>query len=349
MPLLSYDKRKSLYQIYEYSTNVISILGTPEKSWSDKEGNVNIFGVELEASTDYEPQNIIDAFPDIFAICKKDSTVTGEKTYPIEIVTIPASLKRHKKMWSAFFKNIDRDKFDTLDKHTNGMHVHIDRNSFESDGLHLKKFCFLMSSKDLQEFNIAISERTKDAIDKWSKFVTKATSIVNIERYTRELSKYAVVNLGKAATVEVRLFKGVISFTSVIKNLEFTDAILEFTRTASITQINLVSFLKWLSELPSSRYRTLRLCITEIDLEEMYFHSNLTTFLKKERDPLKAFKKLRTNQVTFEARFYKKVISAFNEKFSRYKLSYDQQGGWAIEKITTKFAKFDDITLKMFR
>lgn len=346
--MITYDQRSTLYTMFEHSTDVIQKVGKPDKTWSDKEGNVNLYGVELEVSTDYGAKDIIDFFPEIFVICKKDSTITGVKKHPIEIVTVPASLRRHKKMWAAFFKGIDINKFDTMDKHNNGMHVHVDRNSFEQDGIHLKKFCWFFSSKSMQEFNLIMSERTKESLEKWSKFARNATSVANVERHTRDLSKYAAVNLGKSQTVEVRLFKGIVSFTSLVKNLEFVDAALEYTRNVSLSQINLKSFLKWLNSLPSSRYRTLRICIGLVDLEEVEFNSALEHFLET-KSATDAHRLLVTGGVVFNPKYNKKVVSKFNSKYTGYKLSYTAMKGWELNRVTTKFAKLDSDILGMFR
>jgi len=348
MPMLTYDNRGQLYTLLEHSADVIQKIGKPDSGvWtSDKEGNVNLYGIELETSTDYSVKNIIDFFPDIFVICKKDSTITGTKNNSMEIVTIPASMRKHKRMWAAFFKQIDRDKFDTLDKHNNGMHVHIDRKAFEQDNIHLKKFCWFISSKGIQEFTTNLSERTKESLDKWSKFASAATSIANVENHTRELSKYSAVNLGKSATIEVRLFKGIVSFTSIIKNLEFVDAAVEFTRIHSLAEITLDQFLSWLDALPSSRYRTLRLCITDVDLEEIKFHADLAEFLTTKKAE-KALQILKAGRFKSTIRFHKKIVSGFNDTYPGYKLTYSKKG-WELTKITTKFAKFDDATLRMF-
>lgn len=346
---LPYSERSVLYTMFEYSTNIINTVGKKD-SWTDKEGNVTTFGVELEVSTSYYPKDIVNAFPDIFAICKKDATISGSKPNMMEIVTIPASMRQHKKMWASFFRNTSVDNFDYLDKHTNGMHVHVDKKAFEDDQIHLKKFCWFFSCPEMREFNIGISERTKESLGQYAKFADKATGISNVERETRALSKHVVVNLSHAATVEVRLFKGIVSFTSIIKNIEFVDAAVEYTRSVSLAEINLGSFLNWLSALPTSRYRTLRICIESMDLDELSFNSSLAAFLRIP-DPKVAFDRIKKGKFKFEEKQNKKVISGFNEQYGKlgYKISYSKVEGFTLHRQTTKFAQFDDVMLAMFR
>ncbi len=55
-------------------------------------------------------------------------------------------------------------------------------------------------------------------------------------------------------TVEIRIFKGIVSYATVVKNIEFVDSVVEFTRTANTNQVTLKHYLNWVSSLPSNKW-----------------------------------------------------------------------------------------------
>lgn len=346
--MIKYADRSSLYQVYSYSTNVIQTLG--ERPWREPtDGQVPLYGVELEVSTDYSASHIIDAFPDIFALCKQDSSISGAKQNKMEIVTIPAPVRKHKKMWASFFKNLNEDMFDLLDKHTNGMHVHIGRDAFDKDMIHLKKFCWFFSNPANYQFLSEISERDKSSMDSYSS-VPKTKSVATAERSAQSAGKHTIINLGHSATVEVRMFKGIVSFASIVKNLEFVDSVVHFTGISSMKDINIAKYLDFLNALPRSHYRTLRMCVEDMDLKSMILISRYQTILaslsaKKVGEVLNSG----VLEIT-DSKLTKKIITLFNDKFQSngYKLTGNPNSGWVVERIGTKFAKFNDKTLAMY-
>lgn len=357
--MIPYSQRADLYTVFNYSTNVIQrVGGEPVEGWGgenskDREPHsglplFNLYGVELEVSTDYKINNIIDAFPEIFCIGKQDSSVSGSKRNAIEIVTIPATLRKHKSMWMHFFKNLNEDMFDCMDKHTNGMHVHVDRKVFQKDTLHLKKFAFFFANAANTEFLKEISERDNDSFNSYSK-PRFADHAIRAEAALRSGDKHCIVNLGHSATVEVRLFKGIVSFASIVKNLEFVDSIVEYARDAKMDQMDLGQYVMWLNRLPRQQYRTLRLCINEMNLTEMMlkarYKSAVNTMAPRALEAFLNSAKLPENfDVTF-------IVKAFETKHGAqgWKISVDLASQlWIIVKAGTRFAKFNEQTLKMF-
>jgi hypothetical protein len=355
--MITYDKRSQLYNICEYSTNVITkVGGEPEHGWGgpnskDKDTGrplFNLYGVELEVSTDYKVQDIVDAFPEIFCIGKKDSSVSGMKRHAIEIVTIPATLRKHKDMWQYFFEKLDEDNFDTLDKHTNGMHVHIDRKVFQKDNLHLKKFCHFFTNPANADFLKEISERDLNSFNTYARPQT-ATHAMRAERALLSGDKHCIVNLVHAATVEVRLFKGIVAQASIIKNLEFCDSIVEYAVKASMLRMDVSSYLTWLKGLPRNRYVTLRHCIGEMNLEAMLLKAKIKTLVSSNTPKmLEQLLKLTENQIAEE--YHAFFIQAFVEKNDRAGWTIrNVDGTWVMNKEGTRFAKFNSQTFNMFQ
>jgi hypothetical protein len=359
MPLL-YANRKELYKKFEYSTNIIDTVGWSRPSEIVSE---SLFGVELEVSTDYSEANIIDAFPEIFAIVKKDSTITGTKSNMGEIVTIPATLRTHRKMWMNFFKNLNEDMFDCLDKHNNGMHVHIDRETFDKDTMHLKKFCWFFANPANHKFLQDISERSQDSINKFAKFVSApkisktvpgktaaGLSFVNSDRALRQSDKHTVVNLGKSATVEVRLFKGIVSYASIVKNLEFVDSLVEFSRWNNYKDMNLSSYIKWLKKLHTTKYRVLKLIIEEMDLDAILLEAEIEKVIKGSGLSTSSIA-LELNKMNLNNKFSKIAIKLFNGTYeaSGKTLEKDDRPGaqFVVVAKGTRFAKYNDIAFAM--
>ncbi len=58
-------------------------------------------------------------------------------------------------------------------------------------------------------------------------------------------NRYEAVNLANPDTVELRIFKGTLKYTSFMKNLEFVSATIRFCRATGINQLDVSSFLDW--------------------------------------------------------------------------------------------------------
>ena len=66
--------------------------------------------------------------------------------------------------------------------------------------------------------------------------------------YGHDNDRRQCVNLTKEGIVEIRIFQSNVSKVGFLKNIEFCDAVANFCRTASNTQLNRENFLKWMGE-----------------------------------------------------------------------------------------------------
>jgi hypothetical protein len=236
----------------------------------NKYSSPNIYGVELEVCTDLNSSKMYESTSYPFFFLKEDSSISGEGLYRCEIVTVPMSMKAHKILWAELFQNIS-DKSDTSVENTNGTHIHVSRENF-IDSHHKKNFIWFFNHPAHAGYLLDISEReTYEQMVRYSRFCmndpsngtfidsenTKASLFKNIERkvHTRE----SIVNTQKPKTLEVRLFKGVVSFSSLLKNIEFVDSVLEFTKERSAVQIIWPRYIQWLEkETQKNQYKTLK-------------------------------------------------------------------------------------------
>lgn len=256
--------RRMIERVLNYSANVFDYL--PYTIKGPKEPAAVLYGVELEANGDYTPKELIAAQKDLFFIMKQDGSIHGSKTQNYELVTVPASLKAHKRLWAEFFEKIDYQKFDTSKDTGNGMHVHIDRKAFKNS--HLNRFTWFITNPANEDFILAISERpTKRNLEEWARMPNHFAHASKLKA-ARLASRTndglrGAVHFKRDKTVEVRLFKGIVSYATVIKNLEFVDSVFHYTQQTVLSQLSLKHYLAWLAETPKNKYQLLKAFLAE--------------------------------------------------------------------------------------
>jgi hypothetical protein len=151
----------------------------------------------------------------------------------------------------------------------NGMHVHIGRKAFylndELNHSHVLRFSYFFNNVANRWFVVKCSERSDYEIRSYCNFApisyekTKGRQITRAVKSAANSKMYAV-NHSKGPTIEIRIFKGVVSFASVMKNLELVDAVLNYTRDCSFRQCNVYGLMNWLEKRTSpSQYRALKM------------------------------------------------------------------------------------------
>lgn len=117
-----------------------------------------------------------------------------------------------------------------------GMHVNLNRRHF--DPLHLEKLIYFINSQiDLSRKVAGRSSR---------QYALLSPKILG--NGVRETDKYQAVAVRSAARVEVRIYRATMRWEGFLRNVEFTDAAIEFTRICANDSINSDHFLKWLDE-----------------------------------------------------------------------------------------------------
>ena len=114
-----------------------------------------------------------------------------------------------------------------IDDGTAGMHVHINRSAFKDRQDLLKFMTFIAVNRDFITF---IAERgPKEGGRSW---VNTPPDILRLKAKGRDLQdKYVDVNIRHSATIEVRIFRGALTWERFIKNIEFLDALLKYVKT----------------------------------------------------------------------------------------------------------------------
>ncbi len=339
---ISKHYREPLYHILNYSTSPTSLLQWPIVEAHEK--NPVLYGVELETASQYDVREIIDAQAIPFFIAKQDSSISGNGNTKSELVTIPMSLKSHKKHWAHWFKNIQYEKFDCTKDTNNGMHVHIDRKAFMNEH-HLQNMVWFYTHPANTPFLVYISERgSVERMRTYSPIIQYPPSYTKVQSYRNcvSLARNArgIINLGKEPTIEIRMFRGIVSFGELVKNLEFVDAVFHFTEGEhSINKLSFSDFLVWLSKQPINRYTTLRKFIDLCNnLPDMIAAAEVKNIVFNLTDPAAVAKRLNESKI----RITNAHISILNRGQKR-KYILNKDTGLVDVTMTnrSKFAKID--------
>lgn len=294
--------RISLYKEFGYQTNVPDILSGKKKK--DKEGAPTYIGIELEVSTEYSYKELIDAQDELFFICKHDSSITGSKPIKTELVTRVGSIKYLKERWAHFFSTVDYRKFDTSTNTNNGMHVHIGRDCFDDD-FHIRNFAWMINNPANTPFMVALSERgSLEAMRQYASFTN-----VEGQRKTRgfrDIAHFCAGHRGalnfkggiNSKTVEVRIFKGIVSFAAILKNLEFIESLFEFSRSLrSYRKLNLQSYFEFVFKTPINKYPALKRFLEELNYEDFIVTAQMKELVANETDPERIAKILNNSDI----------------------------------------------------
>lgn len=197
-----------------------------------------------------------------FVILKED----GSLEVGFEICSRPALLEVHKKIWMPFFEHglnhfqlfkCEKDEITGAKVLVEncGMHVHINRKPLSTLQIG-KMIAFIHASKNCDFINrIAGREGNQ-----YSRFGAGDMTFRHAKQeYYRNLPKQRGMNLHHPTTVEIRIFKGTKDKNIFFKNLEFCDALVNFTL-PSCTSIpdsqKIDSFVEFIRQQPC-RYENL--------------------------------------------------------------------------------------------
>lgn len=241
-------------------------------------GSTLFFGLELEISTALscaEIQHIvteIEPKQEPFFIFKKDSTITGKYDHMVELVTVPCTPRYLRTEWKIFFDKIKHlsgqknkkvsDYFDIRSDLSNGLHIHISRDSFE-DKQHMKKFCNVFNLQDRFTSKLLgdVSGRQDYKTNRWCKpnsNFSGRTLAYNLKNATSNASeKYITLNTNNTHTLEVRLYQGIFDLGHILRCIDFTEAAFDICAELPLSVINwrFASTLKTFV-LKSCKYKT---------------------------------------------------------------------------------------------
>ena len=202
------------------------------------------YGIELEIECgEHRQQEVSRTISEWTAgwSCHKGD---GSLSNGFEIVSCPASVPEHIKMWTPFLDN--RPSYiSSWQSGTCGMHIHITRSGLSQ--LQIAKMLVFLNSKQNEDFIKLVCGRYNTNYCRKTKFD---------QGLRKTTEKYSALNTSPRATVELRLFRGTLNKNSFFKNLEFAEALVVHTSPANtglIDSIGTESFIR-LVEKNSKRW-----------------------------------------------------------------------------------------------
>lgn len=277
------DGKAHLYKLFSYRTDVIQVLGservstkeTPKGTKYRRNPDDPLYGIELELSCSHTIRDIINSQEFPFFICKQDSSISGFEESNYECVTLPMDYRSQRTEWGKFFaKFLDKSNnsyegFDNTTNTNNGLHIHVSKSAFIDN--HLQRFTWFIVDPLNNEFITAVSERGA-TLGEYARVPTFARMSRKraYDRCVAECSAFrGAVNVGRssAQTIEVRIFRGIVSYATLLKNLEFVDAVFWFTQQHSYSSLTLPKFLDWVEATPRSKYKALKMFLKNMDPE----------------------------------------------------------------------------------
>lgn len=233
---------------YNYSFKMNEV----EFDWYRSVNNENsvMFGLELEISTElstHEIQRIVrDVEPkqEPFFIFKQDSSISGRYSNALELVTVPCTPRYLRKNWKIFFQKLDKlcrakgmvvgDVVDTNGNLSNGLHIHVSRDSF-LDKPHFNKFLTAWnqwSKSVVNLFNTIAARPTDYTKNSYCKINQSHEGLVLARRLKgiRCNDRMSVAHDSTGSTVEVRLYQGIFDIAHIMRCISFTEAMFEFSQ-----------------------------------------------------------------------------------------------------------------------
>jgi len=219
-----------------------------------------LLGMELEIEIDGDNlrdkaedilNNITDYWKDgkRYTYCLLEND--GSLDYGFEMVTSWTGLDVHAEQLKYF-----NQKFRNMRSHntnTCGLHVHIDKG--EMTTLHASKLILFINDTNNLHLIKTIARRDnasyakfkdKKADKSWLKHSLNSSSVK--ERQLRHLNvdRYEALNFQNERTIEFRLFKGSLVYSTIMACLEFAYAAYFFTKDASINNLTTFKFLEFI-------------------------------------------------------------------------------------------------------
>jgi hypothetical protein len=183
---------------------------------------------------------------------KHDGSVSGP-----EFASQPATLaywQAAKPHLSEMFRSLLHGGVRSHDGDTCGLHVNIGTDAF-ADASHLERFAALVCANP--RWSVRMAQRTHESMSHWARFDALSTADrrrtwaqqVFAWGYASQ-DRYTVLNAQNRGRIEFRLPRGTLRVDRFFAKLEWTAAMVEFTRdAANVPQVS--AFVHWCEQRPT--------------------------------------------------------------------------------------------------
>jgi hypothetical protein len=231
----------------EFNGSIESYSYKPKPKFNFIKGedkNSLFFGLELEIENEedkirnkYAAQKITQILTEDIVYLKSDGSLSNG----FEIVTHPMSfafIKSIPEKFSLMLEYLKNNGFRSYNSTTCGMHIHISKENFTTWQL----FRFMSFFNDNKEFIVKLSQRDESKLKKWASLSDENRDelmykTISVKKGKDNFSRYSAINLCNDKTIEIRIFRGTLAQGSFFKNIEFCQALFEYTRDYSIVTL----------------------------------------------------------------------------------------------------------------
>ena len=171
---------------------------------------------------------------DRLLFCEHD----GSLDEGFELITQPMGLDTQRELWARVLNSRAVRDLRSHDTTTCGLHVHVSRTGLSQLTI-AKVVCFLNADTN-DRFITLLARRDGNGYCK-KKLAEKVRGNLRTswDRYER-------LNLLNQYTIEFRIFRGTTNYKTLIGSVEFAHNVVEFCTQASLTELNVESFITWL-------------------------------------------------------------------------------------------------------
>lgn len=211
-------------------------------SSENRSGRLLYLGVELEVDDGDNKRCVSSEYSEDDVYCKHDGSL-GE--YGFEIVSHPRTLNSHKQWeWRSVMQTCRNNSYTSHDAGTCGLHIHVNRDFFDDDESAAAKIIILLD-RFWDTFFVPFSRRTSYQLRDWAnrpreEEVVKALDDDDVRRWKMSCAKsgrYKALNLTNENTIEFRLFRGTLKYSTFMATLELVDGICRYANGTTLEKI----------------------------------------------------------------------------------------------------------------
>ena len=220
---------------------------------------VLFMGVELEVDlggeSGHNAQQLLDLMNGYneHIYCKHD----GSLDEGFEIVSHPATLEYHRNSmaWSDLMRQAIDMGYRSHDTSSCGLHIHVSRdgmgNTYEEQENNTAKVVYFVE-KHWNEL-VVFTRRKSYNLEHWaSRYGIEPTIADTYKKAKGDYNRYRAVNLQNDNTIEFRIFRGTLKYSTFIATLQLVNEICDFCKTLSLDSIEDTTWLDFVGGIAES-------------------------------------------------------------------------------------------------
>lgn len=173
------------------------------------------FELECECPEDENRSQFLEYINQEYLYVKND----GSLDHGIEIVSHPATLEVHKgEKYETMFKTLSKQGLKSHDTRTCGLHFHLDRTKMTENHKVRLGMLIAFCQKEFEK----LARRNENQYSQYKKVDR------NLTRYEND-DRYSALNWRNDKTVEFRIFRGTLKYSTFIASMELCHAAYAFT------------------------------------------------------------------------------------------------------------------------